>query len=173
MIFLLLIGCRKENLDEITVNVTTHIEATEQVLNAVSINLTKDITRHNVSEVQHDFIREGKQIGGIVIIDVPNQMLDSPYDNFLNISNLLGQQLTPNEDPSNIMFLGAGGNKHAYLEVYTGDDQIRYFHYLFRGEAYNYDVWFAYELVDEETIAEIIASVSADDITSELNKSVM
>lgn len=173
LLILLLMGCGKENAAEILVNVTTPLEVDAEALNNVSVTLPEGMSREPVSEIQHDFIQGERQVGGIVIVDISNEMLDMPYASLIQISDLLGQQLMPSEDPNNIMFLGAGGNDYAYMEVYTGGDQIRFFHYLFRGKTNNYDVWFDYELMDEETIAEIISTVSADDITSELNKSIM
>lgn len=169
---LLLAGCSKEN-GTIIIYATTPLEMEADILDSISVTLPDDMTREAVSNIQNDFILDGKQVGGIVIVDIPNEMLDAPYENIMQISDLLGQQLMPNEDPDKIMFMGAGGNDYAYMEIYTGGEEIRFFHYLFRGEENNYDVWFAYDLVDEETIAEIIATVSADDITADLNKSVM
>lgn len=170
---MILFGCSKEEPVTNIVNAVTPIEADSEILNNISVSLPDNMTRETVSNIQHDFIQDGKQIGGIVIVDISSEVLDAPYGNMLHISNLLNQQLMPNENPDKTMFMGAGGNEYAYMEVYTGDDQIRYFHYLFRGEAHNYDVWFACDLIDADTISEIIASISADDITEELNKSIM
>lgn len=170
---MILFGCSKEEPVTNIVNAVTPIEADSEILNNISVSLPDNMTRETVSNIQHDFIQDGKQVGGIVIVDISSEVLDAPYGNMLHISDLLNQQLMPNENPDKTMFMGAGGNEYAYMEVYTGDDQIRYFHYLFRGEAHNYDVWFACDLIDADTISEIIASISADDITEELNKSIM
>lgn len=171
---LMLFGCSKEESVTSFVNATSPIEADAETLNNISVTLPDSMTRETVSNIQHDFIQDGKQVGGIVIVDISDEMLDSPRgDNLLKITDVLGEQLMPQENPGDIEFMCAGGNDFAYLEIYTGGQQIRYCHYLFRGEENNYDVWFSYDLVDEETISEIISTVSADDITAELNKSVM
>ena len=170
---MILFGCSKEEPVTNIVNAVSPIEADAEILNNISVSLPDNMTRETVSNIQHDFIQDGKQVGGIVIVDISSEVLDAPYGNMLHISDLLNQQLMPNENPDKTMFMGAGGNEYAYMEVYTGDDQIRYFHYLFRGEAHNYDVWFACDLIDADTISEIITSISADDITEELNKSIM
>ena len=175
-IILLLVGCSKQDkITGISVNATTPIEVDAEALNDVSLTLPEGMTRETVSAIQHDFIQNEKQVGGIVIVDISNELLDSPRgDNPLKITGILGEQLMSQENPNEIEFICAGGNKFAYIEIFTGSgEQIHYCHYLFRGETYNYDVWFNYGLVDEETIAEIIATVSADDITTELNNSVM
>lgn len=170
---LLLAGCGKAKPDAPAVKATKPMEADATVLGSVSVTLPDGMTRQAVSNIQHDFLRDGKQVGGIVLVDISGEMLDAPYDNLLRISDLLGQQLMPQGNADDLAFMGAGGNTYAYLEFFTGGNEIRYFHYLFRGEAYNYDVWFAYDLVNEETMNGILASVSADDITPELNESVM
>ena len=174
-IILLLMGCSKQDkITGISINATTPIEVDAEVLNDVSLTLPERMTREAVSAIQHDFTQDGNQVGGIVIVDISNELLDSPRgDNLLKITSMLGEQLMPYEDPDDIEFMCAGGNDFAYLEIYTGGEQIRYCHYLFRGETNKYDVWFNYGLVSEETITEIIATVSADDITTELNNSVM
>lgn len=170
----LLTGCSKEESSVASVIATSPIQVDSEALNNVSMTLPDGMTRETVSAIQHDFIKDGKQVGGIVIVDISGEMLDSPRgDNLLKITDILGKQLMPQENPGDIEFMCAGGNDFAYLEIYTGGEQIRYCHYLFRGEENNYDVWFSYDLVDEETISEIVSTISADDITAELNKSVM
>lgn len=170
---LLFAGCGKANPSAAAVNATAPIEADATVLGSVSVTLPDGMTRQAVSNIQHDFLKGGKQVGGIVLVDISSEMLDAPHGTLVQITDLLGQQLMPQGKPDDLAFMGAGGNAYAYLEFYTGGDDIRYFHYLFRGEAHNYDVWFAYDLVDEETMNGILASVSAKDITPELNESVM
>lgn len=172
---IMLPGCRKEKPAQTVVRAAANVDASPDALSNVSVTLPEGMTRETVSNIQHDFILDGRQVGGIVIVDVSNELLDSPRgDNLLKITGILGEQLMSQENPDEIEFICAGGNKSAYIEIFTGSgEQIRYCHYLFRGEANNYDVWFNYGLVDEETIAEIIATVSADDITTELNNSDM
>lgn len=174
-IILLLVGCSKQDRNTgISINVTTPIEVDAEVLNDVSVTLPEGMARETVSAIQHDFTHDGSQVGGIVIVDISNELMDSPCgDNLLKITGILGEELMPLEDPNDIEFMCAGGNDFAYLEIYTGGEQIRYCHFLFRGETNNYDVWFNYGLVSEETIIEIISTISADDITTELNNSVM
>lgn len=174
LFLIVLSGCGKENTTGAVVHATVSVDVSPEALSNVSVSLPEGMTRETVSDIQHDFIQDGNQVGGIVIVDISNEMLDSPRgDNLLKITSTLGEQLMPQEDPDDIEFMCAGGNDFAYLEIYTGGEQIRYCHYLFRGETNNYDVWFNYGLVSEENIAEIIATVSADDITTELNNSVM
>lgn len=173
LLMLLLLGCGNENTAKILVNATTPIEVEDNALNDVSVTLPEEMSRLPKSEIQHDFIKDGNQVGGIVIVDVSDEMLNSPRgENMLKIAGVLGEQLMPHENPDEIEFICAGGNKCAYMEIYTGGgERIRYCHYLFRGETNNYDVWFDYSLVNDKIITEILATVSAEDITDELNKS--
>ena len=175
LLALLLLGCSAEKTDEISVNATAPIEVEDNALNDISVTLPEGMSRIPKSEIQHDFIKDGNQVGGIVVVDISDEILNSPHGkNMLIISGLLGEQLMPHDKPDQIELICIGGNKYAYMEIFTGaGEQIRYCHYLFRGERNDYDVWFDYSLVNDETITEILSTISADDITSELNKSVM
>ena len=53
-----------------------------------------------------------------------------------------------------------------------GPEEIIYFHYIFRGTEYTYDVWFDWNLLekDSDMIYEIMKSVSGEDILPENNK---
>lgn len=171
---LFLVGCGKKDSTGPVVKATGSIEVAAEILNNVSVTLPEGITRENVSNIQHDFIQNGKQVGGIVILDIPNEMLDSPYDSLFQIPGLLGQQLMPDKDLDDIAFIGAGGNDYAYMEISTGNvngTDISYVHNVLRGKENNYDVWFDYKAVKQETINAILASISSDDISAELNKS--
>ena len=175
LLILLLLGCSKEKTAKTSVNATTPIEVEDHALNDISVTLPEGMGRMPKSEIQHDFIKAGNQVGGIVIVDISDEILNSPYgENMLKIASMLGEQLMPHDKPDQIELICIGGNKYAYMEIFTGaGEQIRYCHYLFRGERNDYDVWFDYSLVNDETITEILSTISADDITSELNKSVM
>lgn len=167
-----LTGCSTEETTTISVHATMPIEVGAESLSNISVSLPEGMVRETISDIQHDFIQDEKQVGGIVIVDISEEMLDSPYENLLRISDLLGQQLMPDTAPEEIVFIGAGGNDYAYMEVYTGNgEDIRYYHYLFRGQDNTYDVWFDNTFVDSETRNDILAAVSSQDITVELNKS--
>lgn len=53
-----------------------------------------------------------------------------------------------------------------------GPEEIIYFHYIFRGTEYTYDVWFDWNLLekDSDMSYEIMKSVSGEDILPENNK---
>ena len=110
LLMLLLLGCGNENTAKILVNATTPIEVEDNALNDVSVTLPEEMSRLPKSEIQHDFIKDGNQVGGIVIVDVSDEMLNSPRgENMLKIAGVLGEQLMPHENPDEIEFICAGG----------------------------------------------------------------
>lgn len=170
LLLLFTAGCGKEEAAPRYVMATSPLEGNADLLANVSITLPEAIRRESVSDSQHDFILEDKQIGGIVIVDIPAEMLDAPRENTLQIAQLLGQQLMPTTEEAKYQY--AGGNDYAYMELATGKTKARFLHYLFRGNAACYDVWFDLEAVKQKTINGILASVSAEDIRSEWNENV-
>ncbi len=166
---ILLTGCGKTPAPTLIAQVDMEVDA--QALKDVSLTLPAGMTRETVSNAQQDFIQDGKQVGGIVIVDISDEMLDAPFDNMLQISDSLARQVLHGADSKNKEFVGAGGNRYAYMELYHGAEDYKYVHCLFRGEAYRYDVWFDLDLVEEETRNGILATVSSNDITAELNES--
>lgn len=165
-------GCEEKKPTEALVQAAVRGDISSEALNAVSVILPEDMTRETVSNIQQDFIWDGKQVGGIVIVDIPDKMLDSPYEYLLQIADLLGQQLMPNAESEDISLISAGGNDFAYLEIFTGKgEHIHYVHYLFRGQSCIYDIWFSNDLTSTECRNQILSTVSAPDITPELNKS--
>ena len=113
--FIVLSGCGKENTTGAVVHATVSVDVSPEALSNVSVSLPEGMTRETVSDIQHDFIQSGKQVGGIVIVDISNELLDSPRgDNLLKITGILGEQLMSQENPNQIEFICAGGNKFAY-----------------------------------------------------------
>lgn len=169
---MILFGCSKEEPVTNIVNAVTPIEADAEILNNISVTLPDSMTRETVSSIQHDFIQDGKQVGGIVIVDIPNDLLDSPREGLLEIVELLRNQLMPDVPAEEAQIISWGGNQNAYMELVTGPDEMAYFHFLFRGVNNVYDVWFDWELMDQNSdmIYEIVNSVTGEDILPENNQ---
>lgn len=172
MSLLLLTGCGQEDTTTVSVNATLPIEVDSEALSNVSVDLPEEITRETISDIQHDFIKDGKQVGGIVIVDISDEMLESPRENTINLVALLGEQLMPAIAPEDIKFQYAGGNNYAFMEIATGKNGTQFIHYIFRGTDYCYDVWFDAKEVKKRTIDEILESVHSEDITRELNENI-
>lgn len=98
------------------------------------------MSREVASDIQHDFILNGQQAGGIILLDVPEGLLDAPLEGLFDIVELLRQQLMPDVPPEEAGIVSFGGNQNAFMELCTGSDEIAYCHYLFRGENDTYDV---------------------------------
>lgn len=151
---------------------TASVDSAPEVLDNVIIDLPESILRETISNIQHDFLHDGKQVGGIVIVDIPNDLLDSPRERLLEIVELLRNQLMPDVPAEKAQIISWGGNQNAYMELVTGPDEMAYFHFLFRGANNVYDVWFDWELLDQNSdmIYEIVNSVTGEDILPENNQ---
>lgn len=151
---------------------TVYIDSAPEILDNVIITLPESILRETVSNMQHDFLQDGKQVGGIVIVDIPNDLLDSPREGLMEIVELLRNQLMPDVPAEEAQIISWGGNQNAYMELVTGPDEMAYFHFLFRGVNNVYDVWFDWELMDQNSdmIYEIVNSVTGEDILPENNQ---
>ena len=169
---MILFGCSKEEPVTNIVNAVTPIEAGSEILNNISVSLPDNMTRETISNIQHDFFQDGKQIGGIVLVYIPSDLLDSPMEGLFEIVELLRNQLMPDVPAEEAQIISWGGNQNAYMELVTGPDEMAYFHFLFRGANNVYDVWFDWELMDQNSdmIYEIVNSVTGDDILSENNQ---
>lgn len=168
---ILLVGCGKQ--EEVPRFVASaSVDAAPEVLDSIDITLPEGMSREVVSDIQHDFILNGQQAGGIILLDVPQGLLDAPLEGLFDIVELLRQQLMPDVPPEEAGIVSFGGNQNAFMELGTGPDEIAYCHYLFRGENYTYDVWFNAELMEQdmEQMAQIVASVTGADILPENNQ---
>lgn len=171
-ILLLLPGCQNTEAGQPALHAVVSIEADPNALQNVCADLPEGMTRETVSTVQHDFIQDGKQVGGIVILDIPKDLLDAPRLGALGIAECIRQQLMQDIPAEDAEILSWGGCPNAYMELAMGPEKIDSFHYLFRGTAYTYDVWFDWDLLeqDSDTIYEIVQSVTGEDILPENNQ---
>lgn len=166
-------GCDKKEEPGPVAIATAPLEVDAELLANVSITLPEGISRETVSNIQHDFIQEGKQVGGIVVVDIPKELLDSPRESKFEIAEFLRNQIMPNLSAEEAELVSWGGDQNAYMELITGPDEMAYFHYLFRGVNNTYDVWFNMESLaqDSEIIQKIVDSVAGEDILPENNQS--
>lgn len=167
---LLLVGCGKEEVTQFVA--TASINAAPEALNSVNITLPENMPREVVSDIQHDFTLDGHQVGGIILVDIPKDLMDSPVKGLIDIVELLRQQLMPNVPEEEAEIICFGGSENAYMELVTGPDEQAYYHFLFRGVNNTYDVWFNWEALeqDSEMIYEIVNSVTGEDILPENNQ---
>lgn len=159
-----------------------NIEAGPEVLDSISFEATDgeaELTRYRVSNRQHDLIKNGKQIGGWVLTEIPREMLDNAADNFDGFKALtahLGEQLFPSLYPEEFKVTGGGhvteGSHNSFVIVSfvksDGMDKVQYVLYLYVGEEYCYILWH-----DSSYFADsgerIMQTLSAGDIKPEQN----
>lgn len=167
---LLLAGCGKEEVPQLTA--VAPVTAQPETLENIHITLPKDMSRKKISDIQDDFILNEQQVGGIVLVDIPKELLDSPREGLFDITERVRQQVMPDVTAKEADIIAWGGSPNAYMELAMGPEEITYFHYIFRGTEYTYDVWFDWNLLeqDSDTIYEIVKSVSGEDILPENNK---
>lgn len=169
-VLILLTGCRNEQVPHFTAEASITVDP--GTLERIRITLPEEISRESISDIQDDFVLNDQQVGGIVLVDIPKELLDSPMKGLFEITELLRQQLMPDIPAKEVEVVSWGGSQNAYMELAVGPDDITYFHYLFRGTNNTYDVWFNWKLLnqDSDIIYEIVNSVAGEDILQENNQ---
>lgn len=121
------------------------IEAEPEVLDGIPLQCPDGVTLVKVSDRQYDVVRKGHQVGGILLVDLPQDLLEQAKEspeNFLVLGEALRSQVMPDADPDSLHISGGGHSedyrKWGYLAVnYEG----RIVHHIYRGETYCYDLW--------------------------------
>lgn len=155
---------------------TTDIEAGEDVLDNVSATLPDGVTRQTVSNIQHDFIKNGKQVGGILLLDIPGDILEKAaktYEGAEELADYIANQIMSDAYPAKISFEGGGKpdsfDGYIFLTFYDQNTTYTYPHYLYVGESYCYDLWFD-DYYFSDSGATIINTLVCEDIKPELNE---
>lgn len=165
----------------IYVKADPNIEAGPEVLDSITMTLSdkdKELTRHRVSDRQFDFIKDGHQIGGFVLVDIPREMLEKApesWTDFEAAADHIAKQVMPDIYPSGAYISGGGHVDFGYdLPVYMifsirTDNKDQYMHHIYIGEKYIYDFWHdtCYLADGGETI---MSTLVAEDIKPELNQ---
>ncbi len=151
------------------------IEAGAEVLDGVSMTIPAGYTRQTVSNLQHDFIKDGMQVGGILLVDIPSEMLEAAaksYEGAEELAGYLANQVMPDADPNKITFSGGGKSRlydcYIFLTYYDFSTNYAYTHYIYVGESYCYDVWFD-DVWHPDGGDLINSTISSPDIKPELN----
>lgn len=156
-----------------------HVDA--EVLDSITMTLSDkstELTRKKVSNSQFDFIKQGHQIGGFVLVDIPREMLEkepNSWEEFTMIVDPIANQVMADAYPSEAYISGGGhldfGNDlPAYMTfMIQNDHKDQYIHNIYIGEKYIYDFW-----LDSGWMADgggtIMETLSAEDIKPELNQ---
>ena len=156
-----------------------NIQAGPEVLDSITMTLPEGITRQRVSDRQFDFVRDGTQVGGFLLVDIPEDMLKKAAetkDDFLALGDHLGKQIMEDVYPSELTVVGGGKIKNSefYLAVFFKSNEkdgiwAQYLHRIYIGEEYCYDFWLDEAWWPDAGLG-IQDSLSSSDIKPELNK---
>lgn len=159
------------------------IEADSEVLDSISFDATDgsvDLNRYHVSNRQHDLVKNGMQVGGFILIDIPREMLNDAaesFDGFKALAEYVGKKVLPDVYPGKAYITGGGhstgGTNNSFVVIsYQNDEGIgrgKQWHQIYVGEEYCYDFW-----VDQTWFYDggtaIMESLSAADIKPERNR---
>ena len=123
---LLLTGCKKEEIPRFTA--VAPVSAESETIENIHLTLPEGMYREHISDIQDDFLMNDQQIGGIVLVDIPEELLDSPLKGLFEITDLLRQQLMPDVPAKEVDIISWGGSQNAYMELAVGPEEIDYFH---------------------------------------------
>lgn len=160
-----------------------NIEAGSEVLDSVYFDATDGdvkLTRYHVSNCQHDLVKNGMQVGGFILIDIPKEMLTEAAENFEGFKTLaeyIGKKVLPDVYPGKAIIGGGGhttggGNNMFVAITYKmgeGLGSAQQWHRIYVGEKYCYDFWYDQTWFSDGGGA-IMESLSAEDIKPEWNR---
>lgn len=159
-----------------------NIEAGSEVLDNVSFDATDgvmELTRYRVSNRQHDLIKNGMQVGGFILIDIPKEMLNDAaenFDGFKALAEYVGKKVLPDVYPGKVIIGGGGhttgGDNNSFVvisyQMGEGMSKAQQWHRIYVGEKYCYDFWYDQTWFYDE--GAIMKSLSAEDIKPEWNR---
>ncbi len=158
------------------------IEADSEVLDSISFDATDgsvDLNRYHVSNRQHDLVKNGMQVGGFILIDIPKEMLTDAaesFDGFKALAEYVGKKVLPDVYPGKAIIGGGGhttgGDNNSFVvisyQMGEGMSKAQQWHQIYVGEKYCYDFWYDQTWFYDE--GAIMKSLSAEDIKPEWNR---
>ena len=158
------------------------IEAGPEVLDSISFDATDgsvDLNRYHVSNRQHDLVKNGMQVGGFILIDIPKEMLTDAtesFDGFKALAEYVGKKVLPDVYPSKAIIGGGGhttgGDNNSFVvisyQMGEGMSKAQQWHRIYVGEKYCYDFWYDQTWFYDE--GAIMKSLTAADIKPEWNR---
>lgn len=158
------------------------IEAGSEVLDGISFDATDgsvDLNRYHVSNRQHDLVKNGMQVGGFILIDIPKEMLTDAtesFDGFKALAEYVGKKVLPDVYPGKAIIGGGGhttgGDNNSFVvisyQMGEGMSKAQQWHQIYVGEKYCYDFWYDQTWFYDE--GAIMKSLSAEDIKPEWNR---
>ena len=159
------------------------IEADPEVLDSISFDATDgsvDLNRYHVSNRQHDLVKNGMQVGGFILIDIPKEMLTDAtesFDGFKALAEYVGKKVLPDVYPGKAIIGGGGhstgGDNNSFVvisyQMGEGMSKAQQWHQIYVGEKYCYDFWYDQTWFYDGGTA-IMESLTAADIKPEWNR---
>ena len=159
------------------------IEADPEVLDSISFDATDgsvDLNRYHVSNRQHDLVKNGMQVGGFILIDIPKEMLTDAtesFDGFKALAEYVGKKVLPDVYPGKAIIGGGGhttgGDNNSFVvisyQMGEGMSKAQQWHRIYVGEKYCYDFWYDQTWFYDGGTA-IMESLTAADIKPEWNR---
>lgn len=165
----------------IYVKADPNMTADPEVLDSLTMTLSdkeSTLTRHRVSDCQFDFVKNGRQIGGCVLVDIPKDMLKKKPENweeFVTIVEHVALQIMTDGYPSK-SYIGGGGHADFGVELtpymffsIESDEGAVYNFNIYIGETYVYALWNDTAWMGDAW-STIMSTLSAEDIKAELNQ---
>lgn len=160
-----------------------NIEADADVLDSISFDATDgavELNRYHVSNRQHDLVKNGMQVGGFILLDIPKEMLTEAaesFDGFKALAEYVGKQVLPDVYPGKAIIGGGGhttgGSNNSFVvisyQMGEGIGKAQQLHRIYVGEKYCYDFWYDQTWFSDGGDA-IMKSLSAEDIKPEWNR---
>ena len=159
-----------------------NMSADPEVLDNLTVTLSgkeSSLTRHRVSDCQFDFVKNGRQIGGCVLVDIPKDMLQEKPENWEEFETIVEHivlQIMPEGYPSK-SFIGGGGHGDFGVELtpyiffsIESDEGTVYNCNLYIGETYVYVLWNDTAWMGDAWFT-IMSTLASEDIQPSLNQS--
>lgn len=125
-----------------------------------SICLPDDITRVNESSNQIAFYSNDVLLGGIIYFTHNNKMyVINPVSYTSDILHILTDNGVEATNIANYDYLHSG-SLYANSQIWFGNPQEEYIHYLYFTDSIGYDLWFDLNHIDPEEAISIAQSVS-------------
>ena len=122
-------------------------EVSASVLDALEMTLPEGVSRRPVSSCQLDFVKEGKQVGGIFVMEIPQETLQKAAESeqgLLEMADYVAKQVMKDVYPE-LTHLNGGGagikGEYARFFVEANDERTQYKHCIYLGQQYCYDFW--------------------------------
>lgn len=136
----------------------------EAHLDAFHIELPEGMERSRNTAAEDVLYRDGKIVGGILILDVSLEGAEDPHSSGeleTYLHNTVMPSIDPREDGYEYM-LSYGSLSHvaATGAFYTMGDRIEYMHYICLGEEVVYDLWLNGTVLGEEIDHAISRSIT-------------